>query len=256
MYKSYKAQDYRIFLGLPDDYKVDGFIDYGTGLSIKFPLEQLENSLKNLGIKYVISKLDSDALSSVSEIKVDKKIYWFTNAYGGAELSELLHFACLFGSKKNIHMGSCGGLKKGSNARDLIIPTWSYAEESSAKAYQPDACNKYEPNKKFCDKLEGLLSNNHKIYRGPTITCQAVLAQTIEDINNWSRQGYYGVEMEAATLFSVSSYFKVPAAAVIMILDNLIEEETILDKNFVDSRSLRRQVSQSVFDVVVREIIG
>jgi len=256
MYKSYTAKDYRKFLKLKDDYHVDGFIDYGTGLNVKFTLEQLTNSLKKLKVDYFISKLESEALGSISEIKVGDKIYWFTNAYGGAELSELLHFACIFGSHINIHLGSCGGLLKGSNSRDLIIPSWSYAEESSAKAYQPEADNKFWPNETLSNKFEDILSKNHVVHRGPTITYQAVLAQTMDDVLNWSKQGYYGVEMEAATVFSVSNHFKVPAVAVLMILDNLIEEETIMDTNFENSKSLRRQVSQSIFDVSVKELLS
>jgi len=144
-------------------------------------------------------------------------------------LSEHLHLACLFGSKKNILIGSCGGLKKGAENCDLIIPNWSFANESSAKAYQPDVKCKYESDKFLNNRLVKKLAPKHTLYRGATITFQAMLAETWEDIQKWSELGYVGVEMEAATVFATSKYFKVPAAAVLIISDNLIEKETVED---------------------------
>lgn len=90
---------------------------------------------------------------------------------------------------------------------DIIIPTWSYAEESSAKAYQPKAENKYIPDETLSYKLAKKLEQNHKIYREPTITYQAMMGETWDDVQTWSKQGYTGVEMEAATVFSISGYF-------------------------------------------------
>jgi hypothetical protein len=99
MYKYYTASDYRKFLKLPDDYRVDGFIDYGASLNKTYTLEQFENALKKLGVGYKISKPESEILFSISEIKVGNKLFWFTNAYGGAELSEFLHLACFLSSR-------------------------------------------------------------------------------------------------------------------------------------------------------------
>ena len=236
MYKSYSASDYKKFLKLPDNYCVDGFVCYGTSHLKTFPIEQFENSLKMLTLKYKISKLESENLHSVKEIKVKGKTFWFTNAYGGAELSELLHWACLFGSKKNIHLGSCGGLVPNGKQLDLIIPIYSYGEESSAKTYQPDANNKYYSDKSLSKSLFKLLSKTHTVHTGPIVTCQATLAETFEGVQEWSNQGYSGVEMESATVFAVSNHFKVPSAAIVYIVDNLIKQETVLDKGFEDTK--------------------
>lgn len=256
MYKTYTAPDFRKLLKLPDDYHVDGFMDYGTGLGRTYPFEQFENSLKKLGIKYQTSKLGSELLDSINEIKIGKKIFWFTNAYGGAELSELIHTACILGSQKNIHLGCCGGLVESGLSRDLIIPEWSYGQESSAKYYQPESDDKYYSDKTLSDKLADKLSQGHKVFRGPIITCQAMLVQSAEDHQRWSESGYYGVEMETSTVFAVSRYFNVPAAALLFISDNLILGETIKDDGFINDRSLRRQTSQDLFDVAVAELIA
>lgn len=254
MYKTLTAKDYENTLGLPDDYRVDGFIIYGTYKS--FPFEQLEDSLMRMRVKYSIKRLEDDFLNTIAEIKVGNKIYWFTVAYGGVMLSEHLHLACLFGSKKNILIGTCGGLKKGADNSDLIIPNWSYANESSAKAYQPDAKCRYEPNKFLTNKMVKKLGPKHTIHRGVTITHQAMLAETWEDIQKWSEQGFIGVEMESATVFATSNHFNVPSAAVLIISDNLIEKEKVSDDSAINKADLRMKISQDIFDVVVEEILS
>lgn len=254
MYKSFTAVDYKRHLGLPEEYKLQGFMVYGTFRS--YPFEQFEDSLKRLGVEYKKSKLEHDFFGSLVEFEVNSKKYWLAIAYGGAILSEYLHLACLFGSKKNILLGSCGGLKKGASSLELIIPEWSYADESSAKAYQPDAKGRYEANKQLSDKLAAKLSEKYTVHRGATVTYQAMMAETWEDIQNWSKQGYVGVEMEAATVFAASNHFNVPAAAILRIGDNLIEEETVMDVNYESTRDMRRQVSQDAFDVIVQELLN
>lgn len=111
MYKKLTADEYRKHLMLPDNYTIDGFVVYGTYKN--HPFEQFEHSLKRLGFEYKKTKLEHDFFGSVMEFEVNGRKYWMAIAYGGALLSEYLHLACLFGSRQNILIGSCGGLKKG-----------------------------------------------------------------------------------------------------------------------------------------------
>jgi uridine phosphorylase len=82
-----------------------------------------------------------------------------------------------------------------------------------------------------------------------------MLAETWEDILKWSELGYVGVEMEAATVFATSNSFKVPASAVLIIGDNLIEKETFEDDSAKNKHDQRMQISQDIFDAVVEEIL-
>lgn len=253
MYKKFTAEDYKKHINLPADYSVDGFIVFGTFK--KYPYEMLKDSLLRLGYKAEFSNIEHEFLNPILEFKVNGKNYWFVIAYGGALLSEYLHLACLFGSKKNILLGNCGGLKKGASNREMLIPTWSYADESSAKAYQPDRNNKYESNEDLSSQLAAKLEQKYKVHRGPTVTYQAMMAETWEDVLSWAEQGYFGVEMEAATVFATSNHFKVPVAAILRIGDNLIENETVMDINYEKDRDLRRKATEDTFDVAVEELI-
>ena len=108
MYKTLKTEDYKRILGLPDNYRVDGFLSCGHWDTEK-KLAVLKKGLINNGVDCQINRL-SGFLQNIFEIKTEGLVYWFSVVYGGAILGEYLHFACLFGSKKNIHVGSCGGL--------------------------------------------------------------------------------------------------------------------------------------------------
>lgn len=254
MYKSYTADDYRNYFGFEPEYNIEGIIVFGNYRKELY--QTLKNSLVKLGYAPIYKNLHHDFLENILEFNIDGKNYWFILAYGGALLSEYLHLGCLFGSKKNILLGSCGGLKEGAKSGDIIIPTWSYAEESSAKAYQRDSQNKYHSDDNLSKRLCNELSKKHEVYRDPTITFQAMLGETIEDVKSWSSDGYAGVEMEAATVFAISSYFNVPAAAILIIADNLIEGETTLDPNYQKIKDSRKCTKEDILGYGLKELIN
>jgi len=253
MYKQLTADDYRKHFKLSTDYAVDAFVVYGTYK--KHPFEQFEDSVKRSGHKYTKNKLEHDFFDSLMEFNVDGKRVWVAIAYGGALLSEYMHLACLFGSKVNLLIGSCGGLKKGAHDLELVVPEWSFANESSASAYQPNGDNKYSSDQHLSGMLTQRLSQRYVVHRGATVTFQAMLAETWEDITSWSEQGFVAVEMEAATVFAVSNHFQIPSAAILMIGDNLIEEKTVVDINYEDARYERRAVAQFAFEVSLEAIL-
>jgi purine-nucleoside phosphorylase len=253
MYKTLTAEDYRAHLGLPQNYKVDSFIVYGT--FNQFPFEQFEKSVDNFDRKFEKVERENPFFQNLREYIVDGKVIWVAIAYGGALLSEYVHLACLFGSRKNIHIGSCGGLNINADSMDIIIPTWSYAEESSAKAYEPKAENRYHSDDYLSEKLAMRLPSEITLHTGSTITYQAMMAETWEDVLNWSEIGHLAVEMEAATVFAVSNHFKVPSAAILMISDNLIKKETVNSDNYKANRNLRMERSQIMFDIAIEEIL-
>lgn len=254
MYKSYTADDYRKYFEFDPDYKVEGVLVFGNYRKSLY--QTLKDSLKQLGYEPEYRYLPHEFLENILEFKIDGKNYWFTLAYGGALLSEYLHLGNLFGSKKNILLGSCGGLKKGAKSGEIIIPTWSYAEESSAKAYRPDDNNKYYSDDQLSEKIAKAISDSYTVHREPTITYQAMLGETLEDIQKWSKQGYSGVEMESATVFAISNHFEVPSAAILYIADNLIEGITTLDPNYQESEDERKYSKKDTIDYALIELIG
>lgn len=247
MYKALSASDFRKMLKLPDEYAVEGFLSYGAWDREKQNLN-IQRVMRDLEIAYSVGHLEG-FLEYILEINVGGKKYWFTVMYGGALLSEMVHLACLFGSKKNIHIGSCGGLYTEINDIDLIIPTWSYGNESTTRAYEPDAKDfEHHANEQLALELERNMPTGHKIWRGPIITNQAMMGETWDDVKSWSENGYYGVEMETATIFAVSKHFNVPSAALLYVTDNLIKGQAVGSDSHINQKERREEVKSDVYN--------
>lgn len=255
MYKSFTAADYKRHQKLPEDYTVDGFIVFGTFHPGAY--DQLKEELVKLKVDVDYTRtLSGPYFEPILEFVVKGKRYWFTIAYGGAMLSEWTHFACLFGSKTNVVIGSCGGLLVDADTPEIVIPTYAQSDESTTRMYEPNVHNHHYSNKNLNDRLIKELGKRHKIWHGPTVTCQAMLAETWEDIQAWSSEGYYAVEMEAATVFAVSNHFEVPAAALLVIGDDLVHEKTVLDINYEAGGDTRQRVRRDMLNVTLQELFN
>lgn len=254
MYKSFTADDYRNHWKLPGDYAVHGFIAFGT--FHPGPYDQLKEELAKLNVNVSFTRtLNNPYFNPILEFTIDSKTYWFTIAYGGTMLSEWTHLASLFGSQANIVIGSCGGLFAEADTPEIIVPTYAYADESATRMYEPDVNHHHASSEELDQRLMKRLEDKHKIWHGPTITCQAMMAETWEDIQKWSSEGYYGVEMEAATVFAVSNHFNVPSAALLVIGDNLVHEKTVLDVNYEAGANTRHEVRRDMLTSALQELL-
>jgi nucleoside phosphorylase len=215
MYKELKKDDLLKILSLPEDFHIDGFLAYGT-LQVKEQIPIFKKACLAIDPKTKFIQPESRYLKLIQAEIAGKRI-WYYVAVGGAVLSEYTHFASLFGSKKNILLGSCGGLDTDNDGDVLLVPTYSHGNESTTRFYQPDVLD----HNHFSDKKlsQSLISELEKqgLYSSqkPVVTCQAMLAETWDMIVDWSKEGYGGVEMESSTLFAVSNHFSIPSAAVL-----------------------------------------
>lgn len=254
MYRSLTAEEYKRHLGFPEDYHVHGMLCYGSWDKEK-QIAFLENEVAKLGTNARLVTLPNFPGKMV-EFTVNGKKFWFDVSYGGALLSEYLHWACLFGSQKNILLGTCGGLSPEVASLDLVIPTYSHGNESATRMYNPQA----EDNKHFSDAnlsvaLSRRVGSQNKTWQGGTITCQAMLAETLEDVQRWSKEGFLGVEMEAATVFAVSKHFHVRSAALLIVGDNLIQGETVASESYVANKEKKAGLRALQYRVALEELM-
>jgi len=241
MYKSLSSIDYKKHFSLPIDYEVEGCLSYGGWMEDR-QRNEIEQILKDNKILYTYKILEG-FLSHVLEIRINNKNYWFIVMYGGTMLSEYIHLACLFGSKKNIHVGSCGGLSCNIDSLDILIPLWVYGNESITRIYDKGSKDfKHFPDKNLSSLIEQNINKDFNVKKGPIITNQAMMGETLEDIKLWSEQGYYGVEMEVSTVFSVSNNFNVPSAAVLYVSDNLIKGQIVGDESHLKQKNNRDMI--------------
>ncbi len=257
MYKTLNIDVYRKKLGLASDYKVDGLLACGVwdlfaeGKHVPY----LEKALETLGVNATVTRIDGEELGHAFSFDVDDKHYWFVPVMGTAYMSQYAHLACLLGSKKNILIGVVGGLMKGIKPADFIIPT---ASKGNQNAFMYDRTARdmlFYPDKELSTKLKHRLGDV-PIYEGTTVTCEVMFAETIEDVQEWSEQGYLGVEMEAAMFFALSKHFSVPAAGILTVADNLIEEITFFDEAHQDSQEAREAARKLRYEASVAELLG
>ncbi len=256
MYKGHTVDDFRKYFGLPENYKVDGILSYGSWRKSEHK-ELLKEIIQEHGFKVEYEQLGESFLREVLVFKINNKRFWFETGYGGAYISEIIHLGCMLGSKKNIVLGTCGGLIEAGKTGDIIIPTYSYGNESTTRMYNPNSeGHKHFSDKKLNELLKKRLVSGAKIYEGPIVTCQAMLFESWSDIENWSTEGYLGVEMETSTVFAVSEHFKVPASAMLVIADNLIKKETVLHGNYRNAKEDRYKVRDLIYKVALEELLA
>ena len=257
MYTTLTPDDFRKHVDLPKDYMVEGLLMSGTwDLHAQDKhLPCLKNSLDKLNVKYEIRKFEGVNAGHAHEITINDKHYWFVPVMGTAVMSVYAHMASVLGSKKNILIGVVGGLAKGIKPGDFILPQQILGNDNALK-YQPENTDKYfYPNKDLFNNLKDRFSNNIKLWEGKTVTCEVMLAETIEDVTSWSKSGFLGVEMEGAMVFALSKHFDIPSAAIFSVSDNLIENETMLHESYELSKKQRDEAMSIQYNIAVQELL-
>ncbi|HPW34539.1 MAG TPA: hypothetical protein PK367_02135 [Candidatus Paceibacterota bacterium] len=255
MYKHLNKTDYQKFLNVPENYSIDGLIVTGAHPKNKeYP--HIYEALKKLGLQYTEEKIEQRFFGDIKSFKIGNKRIWFDVVYGAAYLSEIVHLACLFESKTNILLGSCGALKQNLNSGDTIIPSISYGNESATRMYQRENTTyMYESNPVLRTKIKNHLFNRDTIDEGKLVTVQAMLGETKEDIDQWIKEDYSGVDMESATFFAVSKHFGVPAAALLLVADNLVKNELVNDPGYEALRSQRTTIRKENYEIALNIIL-
>jgi len=256
MYTNITVDALRKRVELPKDYTVDGFLAAGTwdlfGETRHLP--KIRASLHTLGIETEVTRIEGEHLGHAYEFMVDNKRYWFVPQMGTAYVSQYAHMASMLGSKKNILAGVVGGLKPGIKPGDFIIPTASKGNENALMYQRANTDLLFCPDRELSDKLKRRLGD-HQVYEGTTCTCEVMLAETADDVAGWSREGYLGVEMEAALMFALSKHFNIPSAAILYVADNLIEEVTVFHDDYDQSLAARERAKQIKYEVALAELL-
>jgi len=256
MYKTLTVDVFKKRTGLPADYQIEGLLAVGTwDLYSVVHAPVFQQLLEELGYPQTLKKIESVQLGHAYEFVVEGKKFWFVPVMGTAVMSQYAHMASLLGSKKNILVGTVGGLKEGILTAEFILPTASKGNDN-AYMYDRTAENQmFYPNEKLRNSLKERLGEL-TVHEGHTTTCEVMFAETSEDVKQWSDEGYLGVEMEAAMMFALSKHFNIPSAAVLFVTDNLVEEITFFDPRHNESKAIRFEARKKQFLVALQELIA
>ncbi len=168
--------------------------------------------------------------------EADGVTLWYAPVLGAPMAAMAVHCAAALGARSIVQIGSFGGTRRGMAVGDLLLVTGAGRGEAASDWYLPkdadavaDAC--------LTERLRrGLAEGGLAWHEGRVFTTPAFMAERWEDILRWEGEGYAGVEMEAATTLSVTAHFGVPAACLLYLLDNLIEEHHVLSTTDEDRR--------------------
>lgn len=258
MYTTLTADDFRRTLKLPKDYYVSGLLACGVWdlYAEERHLPHLRNAVADLGVSCEIKRFEDVELGHAYELSSREKKYWFVPVMGTAMMAVYAHIASMLGSKKNILMGVAGGLAPGIKPADFVLPAAALGNDNALK-YQPEAKDKmFYPDQELYQKLKGTIPADQKVWEGKILTCESLFAETAEDVQNWSNEGYLGVEMETALMFALSKFFGIPAAAILVVSENLIAGETMLHQSH-DLTKPKREASRRIqYQMALRELLA
>ncbi len=252
------VDDWRQKFHLPSNYCIDGFLNFGSFYSQKQE-KIFFQAIKKFKIPKKSTRRLERFLDSIIEFKFDHKTYWYNVAYGGTRLSENVHLACLFGSQKNILLGSCGNLHPDIKPDELIIPDVIWGNESTTRIYQEKnprcaLAHQHRASQELIEKFTQKLTR-YKINNGSTTTCQAMLGESMTDIQSWQKTGYFGVEMEGSTVLAVSNHFEVPAVVVLQICEDLANFEKVEDTTHMARQQYRQQTREELYRVALEILL-
>ncbi|MBF0532752.1 MAG: hypothetical protein HQL23_06600 [Candidatus Omnitrophica bacterium] len=125
-----------------------------------------------------------------------------------------------------IRVGSCGALREDIKVGDLIVATTALRGEGVTQYYVD---NKFVPtaDKKLSDLLQKIAGANPmgKVHQGACWTTDAILRETRENVGKAVDQGAIAVDMVSAAFLTICQMYKIPAAVILAVSDNVITGE-------------------------------
>ncbi len=149
--------------------------------------------------------------------------------YFGAPAAVAALEALIAGGEVFIVVGEAGAVSPALRIGDVLVPTWGLREEGISYHYAPsDYVPRPDPqlaNVLFTEvnKLKG--RRRIKVLKGGIWTIDAIFRETKDKIDEYSRMGILGVDMESTALMTVASYRKAKLAIVASISDELYGAE-------------------------------
>lgn len=141
----------------------------------------------------------------------------------GIYIHELIN---VYGCKKLVRIGSCGGIGRHVELRDLIIAMSACTNSKmiSRRFYG----NTYAPTSNFELVQKAYLKAKElgaRVHVGSLLSSDNFYEDTDEDIMRWADYGVLGVEMEAAELLTQAAKYDVKALVICTVSDMITTGE-------------------------------
>ncbi|MBP9853672.1 MAG: hypothetical protein KBD53_02255 [Candidatus Omnitrophica bacterium] len=131
-----------------------------------------------------------------------------------------------------IRVGSCGAMRADMKVGDIIVVDTAIKGDGVTKYYvNDDFVPKADPHlskiltniAKNSLQANGLVGNT--VHVGPCWTTDAILRETREHVSKAVSQGAIAVDMVTSALLTICNLYKIPAAVILAVSDNVITGE-------------------------------
>jgi uridine phosphorylase len=136
----------------------------------------------------------------------------------------ILETLIVWGVRKVLYWGWCGGMSPKVGHGDVIIPTAVLSAEGTSRHYHPRIRldDPVEPSPKLVEALgEALSARDLTHHTGTVWTTDAIYRETRDRIAGLQAQGVLAVEMELSALVTVARFRGVELAAGLVVSDDL-----------------------------------
>ncbi len=210
--------------------------------------------------------LASKLLKDVRLVNTHRGFNVYTGYYGDQSFSIAVHgiggpsaaivFEELFmlGARTMVRIGSAGSMVKDVKIGDVVVVSGAaYAcGGAGLSGYLGNACGVTAPNPMLTSLIfEQLRSTDLRVHLGPVVSSDSFYAEDEQFVERWRRAGAIAVEMECATLFSLSWIRGFDSAAAVVVSDSLVESKEV----FLTTEELSEtyiKVGKAVLDALTR----
>lgn len=228
-------------LGLADDERPVAVVVEGTWWRedhTRRRLAKLE-SVRELGIPDVF--LGSSAGRSLI----------YACPYGAPRTAEVVQVAALVGARLAIQIGSCGVVGAGIHPGDVVVPTLALGLDGTTALYSVDT--RVAASEDWCARAAATLeARGVSAHRGPSVTWPTLFNQPLDDVREWSQQGYLGVDMETATTLAVARTFGAAAVSMLVAWDEVLSERSFLDRLPADQQAAFEHAEDEIYEIALR----
>ena len=185
--------------------------------------------------KKELLKVNREYTSYLGELG-GEKVLVISTGMGGPSTAICIEELAQIGVKNLIRVGTSGGMQLDVNAGDIIVAQAAVRQEGTSKEYVPvefPAVANFELTyelKKACEELGyphhvGIVQCKDSFYGQHSPHRMPVSYELENKWNAWIKAGVLASEMETASLFTVSSYLRLRAAAVLLVVWNQEKEK-------------------------------
>ncbi|MBU1930622.1 hypothetical protein KJ972_03885, partial [Candidatus Micrarchaeota archaeon] len=132
-----------------------------------------------------------------------------------------------------------------------LVPTWAGKGDGASKYYLHQG--KADSTLALREQLANVsVAKGFRVFKKPIFSTSAILAETKGMIRNWSKKGFFGVDLETAATFAIAKHFGVACAGLLFLSDNVIEDQHVLMELAFEDKKRKIKAKESILPLALQ----